>query len=118
MVTCERSDFRSEADFAAWLERPERKARTPVILCDARGLQLSSEEFAAQLDRWFERSPPELALAIGPADGWSAAMLQRADLKLGFGRMTLPHELAAVVLAEQTYRALTILSGHPYHTGH
>ena len=58
-----------------------------------------------------------LVLGIGPADGWSAA-LKRADLSLAFGRITLPHELAAVVAAEQIYRALTILAGHPYHTGH
>jgi 23S rRNA (pseudouridine1915-N3)-methyltransferase len=57
-------------------------------------------------------------LAIGPADGWSVAARQRADLLVSFGRLTLPHQLARVVLAEQVYRALTILAGHPYHTGH
>jgi 23S rRNA (pseudouridine1915-N3)-methyltransferase len=57
-------------------------------------------------------------LAIGPADGWSAEARQRADLLLSLGRMTLPHQLARVVLAEQVYRAFTILAGHPYHSGH
>ncbi len=57
-------------------------------------------------------------LAIGPADGWSTAARARAGLLLSFGAITLPHELARVVLAEQIYRALTILAGHPYHSGH
>jgi len=59
-----------------------------------------------------------LVLAIGPADGWSPAARARADLLLSFGRITLPHELAAVVAAEQLYRALTIRAKHPYHCGH
>jgi 23S rRNA (pseudouridine1915-N3)-methyltransferase len=57
-------------------------------------------------------------LAIGPADGWSDAARARAGLLLSFGSITLPHQLARVVLAEQIYRALTILAGHPYHSGH
>ena len=60
----------------------------------------------------------EMVFAVGPANGWSPEALWRAQLKLSFGKMTLPHELARVVLAEQVYRALTILAGHPYHGGH
>ena len=56
--------------------------------------------------------------AIGPADGWSSVARQRANLLFSLGRITLPHQLARVVLAEQVYRAFTILSGHPYHSGH
>jgi len=56
--------------------------------------------------------------AVGPADGWSAEARNRAQLLLSLGAMTLPHELARVVLAEQVYRACTILAGHPYHSGH
>ncbi len=59
-----------------------------------------------------------LVLAIGPADGWSDGARARASLLLSFGAITLPHELARAVLAEQIYRALTILAGHPYHCGH
>jgi len=55
---------------------------------------------------------------VGPADGWSAEARNRAQLLLSLGAMTLPHELARVVLAEQVYRACTILAGHPYHSGH
>ena len=60
----------------------------------------------------------QMVLGIGPADGWSPQMLEKADLKLSFSAMTLPHALARLVLAEQVYRAATILGGHPYHLGH
>jgi 23S rRNA (pseudouridine1915-N3)-methyltransferase len=59
-----------------------------------------------------------VVLAIGPADGWSGMARERANLIFSLGRITLPHQLARVVLAEQVYRALTILAGHPYHCGH
>ena len=59
-----------------------------------------------------------LIFAIGPPNGWSEAATRQAQTMLSLGRMTLPHELARLVLAEQLYRAFTILSGHPYHTGH
>jgi 23S rRNA (pseudouridine1915-N3)-methyltransferase len=59
-----------------------------------------------------------LIFAVGPADGWSEKGCARANLLLSFGRITLPHQLARVVLAEQLYRAFTILAGHPYHSGH
>ena len=59
-----------------------------------------------------------MILAIGPADGWSPKAIQDSDLRLSFGPMTLPHALARLVLAEQVYRAATILGGHPYHLGH
>lgn len=78
----------------------------------------SSEEFAQQLGRLRDGGTQRLVLAIGPADGWSAAARQRANLVFSLGRITLPHQLAHVVLAEQVYRALTIIAGHPYHSGH
>ncbi len=59
-----------------------------------------------------------MILAVGPADGWSSAAREQAQLILSFGRMTLAHELAQAVLAEQVYRVLTLLAGHPYHSGH
>jgi 23S rRNA (pseudouridine1915-N3)-methyltransferase len=55
---------------------------------------------------------------VGGADGFSTEFKRQADLLLSFSRMTMPHELARVVLLEQIYRAFTILRGHPYHTGH
>ena len=89
-----------------------------LILCDSRGEPLSSEELAGRLGRLRDSGTQLIVLAIGPADGWSDAARSRAQLTIGFGRITLPHELARVVLAEQIYRALTILAGHPYHSGH
>jgi 23S rRNA (pseudouridine1915-N3)-methyltransferase len=115
---CESQTFEMEEALFDWLER--QRGRTPVyaILLDSRGQQYTSEEFAAQLGRLRDDGIQRLVLAIGPADGWSAAARQRANLLFSLGRITLPHQLARVVLAEQVYRALTILAGHPYHSGH
>lgn len=114
---CEGIECASEAALLRSLERGGRTAPYFVAL-DSRGRQLSSEELAALLKQHQERGTQEMIFAIGPADGWSAEILGRAQLKLSLGKMTLPHELARVVLAEQIYRALTILAGHPYHGGH
>jgi 23S rRNA (pseudouridine1915-N3)-methyltransferase len=102
---------------AATERRPNQPAAT-LILCDSTGELLTSTQFAEALRHLRDTSTQRLMLAIGPADGWSVAARNRADRLISFGRITLPHELARVVLAEQTYRALTILAGHPYHSGH
>ena len=109
--------FRSEGDLLA---AARNSGRTPpfLILLDSRGHQPSSEQFAETLRGLRDGAIQEVLLAIGPPDGWSAAARGSAGLLLSLGAMTLPHELALVVLAEQTYRALTILVGHPYHLGH
>ncbi len=92
--------------------------RYTLVLLDSRGKQFSSEEFAQFLGDWQNRNPVPLIFAIGPADGFSDAVLQAAQYKISLGKMTLAHELARVVLLEQLYRAFTILKGHPYHSGH
>jgi 23S rRNA (pseudouridine1915-N3)-methyltransferase len=117
-VPCESQLFESEAAVLDWLDRQQRRIPAYAVLLDSRGRQYTSEEFAAHLGRIRDEGTQRLVLGIGPADGWSAAGCQRANLLLSFGRMTLPHQLARVVLAEQVYRALTILAGHPYHSGH
>jgi 23S rRNA (pseudouridine1915-N3)-methyltransferase len=117
-VPCEAQNFESEGSFLAWLDRQAGRTAAYVVLLDSRGRQLSSEEFAAQVGRLRDEGAQRLVLAIGPADGWSATARQRGNLLLSFGRITLPHQLARVVLAEQVYRALAILAGHPYHSGH
>ena len=94
------------------------RTRPTLILLDSRGKLFSSEEFAAWIGRQRDRGAQHLIFAIGPADGWSVTARERADLLLSFGPMTFPHELARVMLAEQLYRAFTILAGHPYHSGH
>ncbi len=114
---CEGTEYATEAALLRSLDKGGRTAPFFVAL-DSRGKQLSSEELAELLRQHQERGTQEMVFAVGPADGWSAEALWRAQLKLSMGKMTLPHELARVVLAEQVYRALTILAGHPYHGGH
>jgi 23S rRNA (pseudouridine1915-N3)-methyltransferase len=117
-ISCDSQLFDTETAFLDWLERQRGRAPVYAIVLDSRGQQFTSEEFAAQLGRLRDDGTQRLVLAIGPADGWSAAACQRANLLFSLGRITLPHQLARVVLAEQVYRALTILAGHPYHSGH
>jgi 23S rRNA (pseudouridine1915-N3)-methyltransferase len=117
MHTVEVIDLPDESAVKIWLDKVGARGKARMVLADSTGRNLSSEELA----RWIgdsQQVASELIFAIGPADGWSAEMLGRAHLKIAFGRITLPHELAAVVLAEQVYRAFTILAGHPYHGGH
>jgi 23S rRNA (pseudouridine1915-N3)-methyltransferase len=84
------------------------------IVLDERGRSFASTEFSRELARW-RASGRDLAFLIGGADGLSAAIKASAQATLSLSAMTLPHGLARVVLAEQLYRAHTILSGHPYH---
>ena len=117
-IYCETQLFDSESALLDWLTRQPGRTRAYTILLDSAGRQLKSEEFAARLGRLRDEGTQRLVLAIGPADGWSPAARERADLLLSLGLITLPHQLARVVLAEQIYRAFTILAGHPYHSGH
>ncbi len=89
-----------------------------LVLLDARGQQLTSEEIANFLEYHQGHDTQELVFAVGPADGWSDATRATASNILSFGKLTLPHELARVVLLEQLYRGFSILKGHPYHGGH
>jgi 23S rRNA (pseudouridine1915-N3)-methyltransferase len=108
-------------DEAALLKLKEKSGARPahtLVLLDSGGRQLSSVEFAQFLENHQDRNPQPLVLAIGPADGFSPDARKAASAMLSFGKMTLAHELARIVLLEQVYRAFTILKGHPYHTGH
>lgn len=89
-----------------------------LALFDSAGQMMTSEEFAGWIDRSGVAGTQQLVMAVGPADGWSQQDRSAAQQAVSFGRITLPHELALVVAAEQIYRALTILAGHPYHSGH
>jgi len=110
--------FESETELLTWLSSQPGRVTPFAILLDSRGKQLSSEELATTLGIHRDQGTQRLVFAIGPADGWSADASRRGSLLLSLGRITLPHQLARVVLAEQVYRALTILAGHPYHSGH
>jgi 23S rRNA (pseudouridine1915-N3)-methyltransferase len=115
---CNSQLFDSETAALDWLDRQPGRTPAHAILLDSRGQQYTSEEFAAHLGRVRDEGVQRLVLAIGPADGWSSTARQRANLLFSLGRITLPHPLARVILAEQVYRAMTILAGHPYHSGH
>ena len=114
------SEARELPSEAALLKLLERAARTPpvLVLLDSRGRQRTSEEIANFLEFHQSHATQELLFAVGPADGWSDATRATAQTILSFGKITLPHELARVVLLEQLYRGFTILKGHPYHGGH
>lgn len=119
-IQCSLQQFRSERELLAAFDRSRPSGRTAatLILLDRLGVPLSSEDFATQMGRLRDGGAQTVVYAIGPADGWSDEARARANHIVSFGPITLPHELARVVLAEQVYRALTILAGHPYHSGH
>ena len=118
-----------------WLEFPESRAgsvdkrcqeegeallraardATYLIALDVAGKALSSDAFAKTLARERDAGNKALAILIGGPDGFGADVLSAAHLRFSLGAVTLPHALARIVLAEQLYRAGTILSGHPYH---
>jgi 23S rRNA (pseudouridine1915-N3)-methyltransferase len=89
---------------------------TPVILLDREGEPWSSEMLATRLDRW-RASARDHAVVLGGAEGVSDDVRRRATVRWSLGPLTLPHELARVVMMEQLYRASTILRGEPYHKG-
>lgn len=101
-------------DEAERLLKATRSADVTVAL-EERGRSLSSEAFAQWIAEQRDGGAKTLAILIGGPDGHGEAVLKPATLKLSLGAMTLPHGLARVVLAEQLYRATTILAGHPYH---
>lgn len=86
-----------------------------VVALDERGKLLTSEAFAKRLGAWIDQGRGDAAFLIGGADGLSDAVRARADLVLSLGPMTWPHLLVRALLAEQLYRAFTIIGGHPYH---
>jgi len=88
-----------------------------IIALDERGTACSSTEFAADLRRDADAGVRDLAFLIGGADGLDAGLRAEAAARLSFGRMVWPHLLVRVMLAEQLYRAATILAGGPYHRG-
>ena len=86
-----------------------------LVTLDERGKQMTSPDFASLLARWRDEGRQDLAFVIGGADGIDPALRARADASLSFGAMVWPHMLVRVMLAEQLYRAASILAGLPYH---
>ncbi len=117
--------FPTESAYLSWLRRPRESAkasRTPLfpVFLDSRGRALTSSELGAWFGARRDQGTQHMVFAVGPPDGWSSQALEaaRSGFLLSFGPITLPHELARLVLAEQIYRACTILANHPYHSGH
>lgn len=123
-------------EFAGVVEVPESRAKSAaerrreeaaqlaahrddaaLFLLDERGRNLASEEFSRRIETLRDGGRRRLVMAIGGPDGHDESSRAAADLVLSFGAQTWPHQLVRVMLAEQLYRAATILSGHPYHRG-
>ena len=121
VMRCSTEAFRSEAAFLDWLRKQRGRTEAAVLMLDARGRQMTSESLAEWLGKRRDEGLQHVVFAVGPADGWSAEALAEAKRRgglLSLGPMTLAHQLARRVVAEQLFRACTILTGHPYHTGH
>jgi len=103
-------------------ELPESGGKVPppsdnsvTILLDEKGEQLGSMAFAHHLEKWRDNGRREARFLIGGADGFDDADRAKADLLIAFGKATWPHLLARAMLAEQLWRATSILANHPYH---
>ena len=94
---------------------PPPLAPAREVLLDERGKQLSSEQFAALLGRWRDDGVREARFLIGAADGFDDAARASADQLIAFGKATWPHLMARAMLAEQLFRATSIIANHPYH---
>lgn len=88
---------------------------TRIVMLDEKGRDLPSMAFATQLGRWRDDGVRETRFLLGAADGFDDTQRAQADLLLAFGRATWPHLMARAMLAEQLWRATSILAGHPYH---
>ncbi|MEX2128958.1 MAG: 23S rRNA (pseudouridine(1915)-N(3))-methyltransferase RlmH [Xanthobacteraceae bacterium] len=117
------------------VEVPESRARRPAdriaedtakldalvpkgtrrIVLHSGGRNLTSEDFAARLAKIRDQGAPAAAFLLGGADGLAKSAMNAADVTISFGAATFPHQIVRILLAEQIYRAVTILAGHPYH---
>jgi 23S rRNA (pseudouridine1915-N3)-methyltransferase len=94
---------------------PDAASNAVTVVLDERGKALSSMDFAKKLEGWRDTGRREARFLLGAADGHEEELRGKADLLLSFGPATWPHMLARVMLAEQLFRATSILAGHPYH---
>ena len=94
---------------------PAIEPQTKIVMLDETGDMLPSKNFAEKIGRWRDDGVREIRFMIGAADGFDDTDRAQADLLLSFGRATWPHMLARAMLAEQLWRAASILANHPYH---
>ena len=119
-IRCSTEVFRTEAALLEWLNKLRGRTEPAVVFLDQHGKTMSSELLAEWLGVRRDGGVQHVVFAIGPADGWSPETLaegKRRGFTLSLGPMTFAHQLARLVVAEQIYRACTILTGHPYHRG-
>ena len=95
------------------IEKLPNRAR--VIALDLKGKQLTSEDFAEEINETMTYGTSQIAYIIGGSHGLSQEVLQKTDLKISFGKMTYPHQLMRLILVEQIYRAFKIIRNEPYH---
>lgn len=106
------SDGLKQAEAARLLDKMPSQAR--LVALDEHGRQVSTRDLAELIARWMA-SGQDVCLVIGGADGLAPTILERAETQLALSRLTLPHALARVLLAEQLYRAVSLINHHPYH---
>ncbi len=94
---------------------PELPSHARRVMLDEKGKQLTSMEFADILSNWRDDGVRETAFMIGAADGFDDTARRDADLLIAYGKVTWPHMMARAMLAEQLWRATSIIAGHPYH---
>lgn len=107
-----RSDERKREEAQAILAKAQAGL---IIALDERGRALGSEAFATRLATARDSGTGHASLIIGGADGLSEEIRDKADITLAFGALTIPHQIVRALVLEQLYRAMTIISGHPYH---
>ncbi|MDZ7759375.1 MAG: 23S rRNA (pseudouridine(1915)-N(3))-methyltransferase RlmH [Desulfovermiculus sp.] len=109
LPSCERMQVEAQAIQA-------KVSSQDIIIClDSHGRSLTSPQLASQVKSWLEAPGQTPCFVLGGAYGLSAHLIEQSSSVLGLGPLTLPHELARIVLLEQLYRALTIIHNHPYH---
>lgn len=119
---CHMHEIRESRAAAASVRKAEEAAQIQAVLgggriacLDERGEDLPSDALAQWLRREADAGTARTDFVVGGADGLDPALLDMADRRIALGRQTWPHQLARIMLAEQLYRAMTILAGHPYH---
>lgn len=109
-----------EKSVQQWLAIEAERVRAALsgrvfkVVLDERGKALATTDLARRLERW-QQDGADIAFVIGGADGTARALQHEADLLMSLSPLTLPHGLCRVMLAEQLYRAVSLLAGHPYH---
>jgi 23S rRNA (pseudouridine1915-N3)-methyltransferase len=107
------SDLQKEKEAALLLDCVPKLSK--IIALDENGKNITSKEFAKHISKWQGDGCSHISFLIGGASGHGKDVLDKADFKLSFGKLTWPHMMVRAMLAEQIYRADTIISGHPYH---